>query len=207
MFNIARTVLSNSFQTAGKAGGDLFIVGGKNVLEKNTREVLRQNVEFFTGGSLTSGNVSTATRLRALVPGGKKVVATTAAKQSAGAIGRAGAAAGVISAGLAILEVKDDVRSGSVSMGSAREFIARQAGKGCIAGMAGTGAILLVSSLTGPLAPVTCVVLGTAVTIGTQYGLDQVEEDYFPQLDAGISAMKDKRKILAKSRTSPEVAG
>lgn len=205
MLNVAHEILINAFKEAGAAGGKLFVAGGKSVLAHNTKTAVHAGIERLTGESLVAGKVGFATKFRAAFPGGSEAVAHQAARQAVGAMSRAGAAGAVLGAGVAVLEVQGDYRNGRVSRKSAVEYVARQAGKGGAASIAGTVAIVAVASLTGPLAPLTCVALGTVVAIGSHQGLNRLEEDYFPQDDKAITAMKE-RQSMRKTNIQPTLA-
>jgi hypothetical protein len=175
-----RGVIAGSTATSlRRAAQALFEAGGRRVLPVPVQNVVRTTVEreasrLIVGAGVLEQGATAAGRL--FEGGAARTVALHGARAAGRHIARnMGAAAGLgalVDGGWALAHAMGRVRAGSMTQKEAAVHVAREAGTGAAATVAGTAAAVLLVTLTGGVAAPAVFVVGAAASVGAKMGLD-----------------------------------
>jgi hypothetical protein len=162
-----------------RAAQALFEAGGRKVLPAAVQRAVRSTVEreatkILVGSGMLERGARGAGRLLDSAPA--KAVAIHGARAAGRQVARSfGAAAGVgalVDGGWALVQAMKRVKAGSMTQREAAAHVAREAGTGAAATVAGTAAAVMLVSLTGGIAAPALFLVGAATSVGAKMGLD-----------------------------------
>ncbi|MGH7296208.1 MAG: hypothetical protein ACRELB_14800, partial [Polyangiaceae bacterium] len=98
--------------------------------------------------------------------------ARAAGRQIARNLGAAAGVGALVDGGWALVQARKRMKAGSMTQREAAAHVAREAGTGAAATVAGAAAAVLLVSLTGGIAAPALFLVGAATSVGAKMGLD-----------------------------------
>ena len=177
---VRAAVAGSAARSLRQAAHVLFEAGGRKVLPATVQNAVRSTVEreaarMMLGARMVEpGAAVVAGRLLGRETAHRVAAhgARAAGRQIARGLGGAAGLGALVDGGWALVQSVGRVRAGKMTQKEAALHVAREAGTGAAATVAGTAAAVALVALTGGVAVPAVFVVGAATSLGAKMGLD-----------------------------------